>query len=122
MQALPRQRHDREKGTKPENHSRSAGPVCLWCADAAIAAYPYLGFDAMSTLTEETVEPEKNVPRVIVGIALIGGIISAEGALQGPHCEARTEMRVSVSKRDSQYEREVSDGSVRQVGKSTRGT
>lgn len=87
MQALPRQRHDREKGTKPENHSRSAGPVCLWGADAAIAAYPYLGFDAMSTLTEATVEPEKNVPRVIVGIALIGGIISAGGR----HCKVRIE-------------------------------
>ncbi|OMG73063.1 APC family permease [Burkholderia ubonensis] len=81
LQALPRQRHDREKGTKPENHSRSAGSVCLWCADAAIAAYPYLGFDAMSTLTEETVEPEKNIPRAIVGIALIGGIISAGGGI-----------------------------------------
>ncbi|AYZ62214.1 APC family permease [Burkholderia multivorans] len=50
-------------------------PVSSMFAGAAIAAYSYLGFDAVSTLTEETVEPEKNIPRAIVGIALIGGII-----------------------------------------------
>ncbi|MGA7813133.1 APC family permease [Caballeronia sp.] len=44
-------------------------------AGAAIAAYSYLGFDAVSTLTEETIEPEKNMPRAILWIALIGGAI-----------------------------------------------
>ncbi|MBF3524000.1 APC family permease [Burkholderia pseudomallei] len=44
-------------------------------AGAAIAAYSYLGFDAVSTLTEETIDPKKNMPRAIVSIALIGGAI-----------------------------------------------
>jgi amino acid transporter len=42
-------------------------------AGAAIAAYSFLGFDAVTTLTEETVEPRKNMPRAIMLIALIGG-------------------------------------------------
>lgn len=40
---------------------------------AAIAAYSFLGFDAVTTLTEETVEPKRTVPRAIMLIALIGG-------------------------------------------------
>lgn len=40
---------------------------------AAIAAYSFLGFDAVTTLTEETVEPRRNVPRAIMLVALIGG-------------------------------------------------
>ena len=42
---------------------------------AAIAAYAYLGFDAVSTLTEETIDPKRNMPRAILWIALIGGAI-----------------------------------------------
>lgn len=42
-------------------------------AGASIAAYSFLGFDAVTTLTEETVEPRKTMPRVILLIALIGG-------------------------------------------------
>lgn len=42
-------------------------------AGAAIAAYSFLGFDAVTTLTEETVNPRRNVPRAIMLIALIGG-------------------------------------------------
>lgn len=44
-------------------------------AGAAIAAYSFLGFDAITTLTEEAVEPKKNMPRAILLIALIGGAI-----------------------------------------------
>lgn len=40
---------------------------------AAIAAYSFLGFDAVTTLTEETEEPKKTVPRAIMLVALIGG-------------------------------------------------
>ncbi|MEM5316711.1 APC family permease [Paraburkholderia sp. JHI869] len=50
-------------------------PLSATMAGAAIAAYSYLGFDAVSTLTEETIEPEKNIPRAIVLIALVGGAI-----------------------------------------------
>ena len=42
-------------------------------AGAAIAAYSFLGFDAVTTLTEETINPRKNMPRAIMLIALIGG-------------------------------------------------
>jgi amino acid transporter len=44
-------------------------------AGAAIATYSFLGFDAVSTLTEETIEPERTVPRAIFLTAVIGGAI-----------------------------------------------
>ncbi|WP_281536073.1 APC family permease [Cryobacterium breve] len=44
-------------------------------AGAAIAAYSFLGFDAVTTLTEETINPRKTMPRAIMLIALIGGAI-----------------------------------------------
>ncbi|MDE1180562.1 APC family permease [Paraburkholderia sp.] len=50
-------------------------PLSSTMAGAAIAAYSYLGFDAVSTLTEETIDPKKNMPRAILWIALIGGAI-----------------------------------------------
>ena len=42
-------------------------------AGAALAAYSFLGFDAVTTLTEETVEPRRTMPRAILLITLIGG-------------------------------------------------
>ena len=42
---------------------------------AAIAAYSFLGFDAVSTLTEEAKDPRRTIPRAIMLIALIGGVI-----------------------------------------------
>jgi putrescine importer len=44
-------------------------------AGAAIAAYSFLGFDAVTTFTEEAIEPRKNMPRAIMLIAIIGGAI-----------------------------------------------
>lgn len=44
-------------------------------AGAAIAAYSFLGFDAVSTLTEETREPTRTMPKAIMIIAVIGGLI-----------------------------------------------
>lgn len=52
------------------NPGTGFGPIT---AGAAIAAYSFLGFDAVTTLTEETVEPQKTVPRAIMLVALIGG-------------------------------------------------
>ncbi|MDT8915713.1 APC family permease [Amycolatopsis sp. PS_44_ISF1] len=40
---------------------------------AALATYSFLGFDAVTTLTEETVEPRRTIPRAILLTALIGG-------------------------------------------------
>jgi putrescine importer len=42
---------------------------------AAIAAYSFLGFDAVSTLTEDTKDPRRNIPRAILLVALIGGFV-----------------------------------------------
>ncbi|WP_044871618.1 APC family permease [Pseudomonas sp. LFM046] len=42
---------------------------------AAIACYSFLGFDAVSTLTEETRDPRRTIPRAILLITLIGGVI-----------------------------------------------
>ena len=50
-------------------------PLSATMSGAAIAAYAYLGFDAVSTLTEETIDPKRNMPRAILWIALIGGAI-----------------------------------------------
>lgn len=50
-------------------------PLSATMSGAALAAYAYLGFDAVSTLTEETIDPKRNMPRAILLIALIGGAI-----------------------------------------------
>jgi putrescine importer len=42
-------------------------------AGAGIAAYSFLGFDAVTTLTEETIEPRRTMPKAIMLIALLGG-------------------------------------------------
>ncbi|WP_409275805.1 APC family permease [Pseudomonas sp. KCJK9111] len=47
----------------------------LIMSGAAIACYSFLGFDAVSTLTEETHEPRKTIPRAILLITLLGGFI-----------------------------------------------
>ncbi|MFF7190786.1 APC family permease [Streptomyces sp. NPDC008222] len=52
------------------NHSTTWSGVS---AGAAIAAYSFLGFDAVTTLTEETLEPQRTIPRAIMLTAFIGG-------------------------------------------------
>jgi amino acid transporter len=42
---------------------------------AGLAAYSFLGFDAVTTLTEETIEPRRTMPKAILLIALLGGAI-----------------------------------------------
>ncbi|MBB2910836.1 amino acid transporter [Streptosporangium becharense] len=44
-------------------------------AGAAILCLSYLGFDAVSTLSEEARDPRRSVPRAIVLTTLIGGLI-----------------------------------------------
>ncbi len=44
-------------------------------AGSAIACYSFLGFDAVTTLSEETIKPEKTIPKAIFLIALSGGLI-----------------------------------------------
>ncbi|WP_433898446.1 APC family permease [Pseudomonas sp. PSE1(2024)] len=47
----------------------------LIMSGAAIACYSFLGFDAVSTLTEETRDPRRTIPRASMLITLIGGLI-----------------------------------------------
>lgn len=44
-------------------------------AGAAMACYSFLGFDAVSTLTEETRDARHTIPRAIMWITIIGGLI-----------------------------------------------
>lgn len=47
----------------------------LVVAGAAIAGYSFLGFDAVTTLSEETINPKKNMPMAIFLITIIGGVL-----------------------------------------------
>jgi len=47
----------------------------LLVAGAAVACYSFLGFDAITTMTEETIDAPRSIPRAILLITLIGGII-----------------------------------------------
>lgn len=42
-------------------------------AGAALLALSFIGFDAITTLSEETVKPKKTIPRAILLVASIGG-------------------------------------------------
>jgi amino acid transporter len=42
---------------------------------AAILALSFLGFDAVSTLSEETENPRRKIPRAIILCALVGGLV-----------------------------------------------
>jgi amino acid transporter len=44
-------------------------------AGAAILALSFLGFDAVSTLSEETEDPRRKIPRAIILCALAGGLL-----------------------------------------------
>ncbi len=44
-------------------------------AGAAVLALSFLGFDAISTLSEETKDPKRKIPRAIILCALAGGLI-----------------------------------------------
>jgi len=50
-------------------------PFATSMAGAAIAAYSFLGFDALSTLSEETRDPGRTLPRAILLVALTGGSV-----------------------------------------------
>lgn len=53
----------------------SGANFSLILAGAAIACYSFLGFDAVTTLADETHEPQKTIPRAIILITLVGGSI-----------------------------------------------
>jgi putrescine importer len=49
--------------------------MSLVLAGAAILALSFLGFDAVSTLSEETRDPRRRIPRAIMLCALFGGLV-----------------------------------------------
>ncbi|MCK2046038.1 APC family permease [Chromohalobacter moromii] len=55
--------------------AESAATLPVLMAGAAVACYSFLGFDAVTTLTEETKDPQRTLPRAILLITLIGGLI-----------------------------------------------
>jgi amino acid transporter len=50
-------------------------PLSASVAGAALAAYAFLGFDAVSTLTEETIDAKRTMPKAVIIVALSGGVI-----------------------------------------------
>lgn len=54
--------------------SLGAGGITPVMAAAAIVAFAFLGFDGVSTLSEETRDPQRNVPRGIVLSTLFAGV------------------------------------------------
>lgn len=54
------------------NPSSFHGPDILWAA--SILAASFLGFDAVSTMAEETVDPEKTVSRAVLIVPVAAGI------------------------------------------------
>ena len=61
-------------------------------AGTSLAVLTYIGFDAISTLSEETIDAERNVPRATVIVCLLIGALSAieiyAAQLVWPHGEA----------------------------------
>jgi putrescine importer len=53
----------------------SAASGAAVMAGAAIACYSFLGFDAVSTLAEETVDPTRSIPRATILAAASAGLI-----------------------------------------------
>ncbi|MFC5336940.1 APC family permease [Leucobacter denitrificans] len=61
------------------------GGIGAIASGAAILALSFLGFDAVSTLSEEAKNPRRDIPRAIIGATLLGGfffiLVSWTGAL-----------------------------------------
>ena len=57
----------------PFLNSHTSLPLVM--SGAAIAAYSFLGFDAVTTLAEETLEPTRSIPRATLFAAAAGGFI-----------------------------------------------
>lgn len=47
----------------------------LIVSGASIAAYSFLGFDVVTTLAEETINPRRDMSKAIMLVALIGGLV-----------------------------------------------
>ncbi|MBU8880206.1 APC family permease [Bacillus sp. FJAT-29790] len=50
-------------------------PMSVMLSGAAILCFSFLGFDSLTTLSEETINPEKTIPRAIIIMLLIIGFL-----------------------------------------------
>ncbi|TCP29636.1 putrescine importer [Scopulibacillus darangshiensis] len=50
-------------------------PMSVVLSGAAILCFSFLGFDSLTTLSEETINPEKTIPKAIILMLLIVGIL-----------------------------------------------
>ncbi|GAA3866548.1 amino acid permease [Leifsonia kafniensis] len=61
--------------TAPFTGTGENGGITTLFAGAAVLCLSFLGFDSVSTLAEETREPRKNLPKAIMIITLLAGVI-----------------------------------------------
>lgn len=69
--------HGMGEGTllSPEPFYSPTVELPLILTGASILCFSFLGFDAVTTLSEETLNPQQTIPRAIFLIALIGGVM-----------------------------------------------
>ncbi|HDS1734716.1 APC family permease [Pseudomonas sp. BP8] len=58
---------------KPFHHEGFSVPLVM--AGAAVLCLSFLGFDAVSTLAEETTDPKSRIPLAIMVVSLVGGLL-----------------------------------------------
>ncbi|WP_138494879.1 APC family permease [Paenibacillus pinistramenti] len=56
----------------PASHGVSFSTIL---AGASLVCFSFLGFDSVTTMAEETKEPKKTIPRAIMAIVLIAGVL-----------------------------------------------
>ena len=59
--------------TAPFYHEGFSGSAIM--AGAAVLCLSFVGFDAVSTLAEETTDPTRRIPRAIMAVSLSGGLL-----------------------------------------------
>ncbi|WP_313298791.1 APC family permease [Pseudomonas sp.] len=57
----------------PLHHEGFSVPLIM--TGAAVLCLSFLGFDAVSTMAEETRDPTRRIPRAIMAVSLIGGLL-----------------------------------------------
>ena len=58
---------------KPFYHEGFSVPLIM--TGAAVLCLSFLGFDAVSTMAEETPDPRRTIPQAIMAVSLIGGLL-----------------------------------------------
>ncbi|NVK72287.1 MAG: APC family permease [Oceanospirillaceae bacterium] len=66
-----------EPSTAVSAETSTTPNINLIFVGAAVACYSFLGFDAVSTMAEDTKDPKDNVPKAILWVTILGGLIFA---------------------------------------------